>query len=284
MQPGDLFGPVLVDHVAVGHLERVGVPEVDLVLAEARLTLRELHRDAGVVDAVADRPDEVLVAGGLEDVVVLDVRAVRREAGVTLRGGFLVGVAEQDELQLRATLDRVPGFLRPRDLAPQDLARRDLDRLAGGRVEEIAEDERGLLQPRQHAQRGGVGSAEHVAVARLPTREAVSGNGRHVDVDREEVAARVDPVLGDMSSVEPSRHSLPHEAALQIGEGDDDGVDLVGIDEPAQLLDVGHRAKVLASSQVRVKHSAATSEASCSPGASGCGRGIPGRREPAVDV
>ena len=131
MEPGDLLGRVLVDRVAIGHLERLGVLEVDLVLSEARLALRELHRDTRVVDAVADRADEVLVAGGLQHVVVLDVGAVRREPRVPLRGGFLVAVAEQDELELRATLDRVPGLLGAGDLAAQDLTRRDLDRFAG---------------------------------------------------------------------------------------------------------------------------------------------------------
>ena len=179
VEPGDLLGRVLVDGVTIGHLERLGVLEVDLVLAEPRLTLRELHRDPRVVDAVADRADEVLVAGGLEHVVVLDVGAVRREAGVPRCRRLLVAVAEQDELQLRPALDRVPGLLGARDLATQDLAGRDLDRVAGGRVEEIAEDERGLLQPRaaRAACRGRAGRARRRSPSpssRTGSREASS--------------------------------------------------------------------------------------------------------------
>ena len=46
----DLLGAVLVDHVAVGHLDRGRVHEVDLVLALARFALRELDGHARAVD------------------------------------------------------------------------------------------------------------------------------------------------------------------------------------------------------------------------------------------
>ncbi len=45
VQPRDLLRAVLVDGVTVGHLHRVGVLEVDLVLAAARFSLRELDGD-----------------------------------------------------------------------------------------------------------------------------------------------------------------------------------------------------------------------------------------------
>ena len=53
--PAISLARVLVDRVPVGHLQRVGVLEVDLVLTEPRLALRELDRDPCLVDAVADR-------------------------------------------------------------------------------------------------------------------------------------------------------------------------------------------------------------------------------------
>ena len=60
---GDLLGRVLVDGVAVGHLERLGVEQVDLVLALAGLALGELDGHARGLHAVADVADDVLIPG-----------------------------------------------------------------------------------------------------------------------------------------------------------------------------------------------------------------------------
>ncbi len=43
---GDLLQALLEDDVTVGHLERIGVADVELVLAEAPLALRVLDGDA----------------------------------------------------------------------------------------------------------------------------------------------------------------------------------------------------------------------------------------------
>src|SRR5579871_5653472 len=57
VQSGDLLGAVLVDGVTVGHLQRVGVVQVDLVLAEPPLAFGGEDRDAGAVHARADLAD-----------------------------------------------------------------------------------------------------------------------------------------------------------------------------------------------------------------------------------
>ena len=44
--------------MAVGHLQRLGIADIDLFLAEPRLALGVLDRDAGAVEAVADRPHD----------------------------------------------------------------------------------------------------------------------------------------------------------------------------------------------------------------------------------
>ena len=59
----------------VGHVERVGIADVDLLLARAPLALGVLDRDAGALQAVADGAHHALLLGGLEDVIVLDVGA-----------------------------------------------------------------------------------------------------------------------------------------------------------------------------------------------------------------
>ena len=77
------------------------------MLPATGLTLGELDRDAGAVDAVADRADQVLVACRLQDVVVLDHVRVRREVRVALGRSFVERLAEQEELELGRELERV---------------------------------------------------------------------------------------------------------------------------------------------------------------------------------
>ena len=212
------------------------------------LALRELDGDARGVDAAPDRADDVLVACRLEDVVVLDERPVVRQVGVALRLRLLVRVAEQEELQLRAALHRVAERLGTRELVAQDLARRHGDRLAGVLVEQVAHHERGPLEPRHVAQRREVGTADEVAVALVPARELEVGEDGHVDVDREQVAARLDAVAEHVIEEEVPGHPLADEATLVVGEDHEDGVDVARLDPSLELLgvehppDVAHRA------------------------------------------
>jgi hypothetical protein len=67
--------------VHVGGVERV-VADVDLLLPRIGLALGVLDRDAGAVEAVADRAHHLLLLGRLEDVVVL---VVAPETGVSSR-------------------------------------------------------------------------------------------------------------------------------------------------------------------------------------------------------
>ena len=50
---GDLLGAVLQDDVAVGHLERLGIADVDFFLARTPLALGVLDRNAGRLHLVA---------------------------------------------------------------------------------------------------------------------------------------------------------------------------------------------------------------------------------------
>ncbi len=210
--PGDLLHPVLVEHVAVGHLERVGVAEVDLLLPPPPLALGELHRHARRLHAVADRAHQRLFLGGLEDVVVLEVVRDRREAVVALGPRLVERLAEQVELELGRGLDRVAALGRALELTPQHPARRLLDGLALLGVD-VAEDERGLGQPREEPPRGEVGHQLHVPVAALPRRELEAGQRLHLHVHREEVDAGVDAVVQDVVEEVAADDALAHEAA-----------------------------------------------------------------------
>ena len=75
-----------------------------------------------------------------------------------------------------------------------------------------------------------VGEQHHVAVARLPARHRVAVDGVHVDVDREEVVARLGAVRQHLLLEEAGRDALADEAALRVGERDDHRVDLAGGD------------------------------------------------------
>ncbi len=118
------------------------------MLALAGLTFGELDRYARAVDAVADVADQVLVARRLEDVVVLDDERVRREVRVVLGRRFFERLAEQEELELAREVEREARGRGPLDLPLQDAAGRHLDRRARVLVEQIAQHERGLLEPR----------------------------------------------------------------------------------------------------------------------------------------
>jgi len=104
-------------------MRRAALDDLGVALPAARLALGELDGDPGGVDAASDRAHDVLVAGRLEDVVVLDERAVVLEVRVVLRLRLLVRLAEQEELELGAALHRVAELGCARELVAQDLPR-----------------------------------------------------------------------------------------------------------------------------------------------------------------
>ena len=105
--------------------------------------------------------------------VVEDVRHRRRQVAVVLRARLLVGVLEQEELELGAEHRRVPELRRALDLALQHLSRRGSDRRPVGPFD-VAEHERRPFEPRDAPQRGHVRPRREVAVAALPARHLVT--------------------------------------------------------------------------------------------------------------
>ncbi len=191
--------------------------------------------------AVADLPDDPLVLGGLEHVVVHDVGGAGPQVLVLALGGLLVRVLEQVELELRPRLDHEAGVRRTLDLPLQDLPGRDLDRLVRVLVVDVADDHGRLLEPRAEPERREVGDHLEVAVAGLPARVLVAGQRLHLHVDRQQVEAGVEPFLAEhLLQEEVREHPLPLEASLQVREHAQDRVDLTGVGELLQLLDVEH--------------------------------------------
>ncbi len=231
----DLLGAGLVDHVVVGGGERLVVAEVDLVLAEVALALRVLHSHAGAGHRVADAADQRLHARGAEDRVVDVVEVGRIEVAVALAPGLLVGVAEDDELELGARVRRPAALGEPGQLAAQDLARRG--RHVGAVVPlEVRHHQRGRVMPGDDAQRVEVGAHREVAVAARPRRHRVALDGVHVHVHREQVVAPLGAVLEHLVEEVARRQPLALQPSLHVGDRQQDGVDRPAVDGGAQLL------------------------------------------------
>ena len=116
---GDLLGPVLVDDVAVGGGQGVGVAEGDLVLAVVALALGRLDPHAGPGHGVADAAQQRLDPGRAQQRVVDVVVVGRAQVAVGLGPGLLVAVAEHDELELGAGVGRPAPLGQPLQLPPQ---------------------------------------------------------------------------------------------------------------------------------------------------------------------
>ena len=170
---GDLLGARLVDRVLVGDPQRRPVVEVDLVLAVVALALGALHRQARRAHLVADLAQQRLHARPAEHRVVVVVEVGRLEAAVALLGRLLVGVLEDDELELGAGEGLQPALGQALQLRAQDLARRGDDRRAVGPAQ-VGEAERRSLVPGDHPQRLEVRAASRSRRSRAPTRTSRS--------------------------------------------------------------------------------------------------------------
>ena len=142
-----------VRHAVVGHVHRVRVAHVDLVLARPDLVVRVLDVDAELLER--EHRLAAHVGAGVE----------RREvevAAVVEHLGRAVGVAEEVVLELGPDVERVEAHaLGALERAPQDVARIALVRRALGR-EHVAEQARDALllgAPRQDANVDGSGIA-----------------------------------------------------------------------------------------------------------------------------
>ena len=100
---------------------------------------------------------------------------------------------------------------------------------------DVAVDEGGAFLPTEAAEGGHVGDEVEVAVAEFPVGELVAGDGVHFGVGGEQVVAGVGAVAGDVVEEEPGVEALAHEAAVVIGEGGDDGVDVTGFGEAFEI-------------------------------------------------
>ena len=142
------------------------------MLAGPRLALRGLDDHPGRLHRRPHRAEERLVEARREDVVVEDVRHRGREVVVVLRVRLEVGLAEEEELELRAEHRLEAERVRLLHLRLQHLARRRGDGRPVVPLDVALHHHRGLV-PGDPAQRGEVGPEPEVAVAALPARDRV---------------------------------------------------------------------------------------------------------------
>src|SRR5579884_3667826 len=71
----DVLRTMLEDRMAIGHRERVGISDVDLVLAAAPFAFGVFDRNAGSDHLIPHVAQRRFVAAGLEDMVVYPVTA-----------------------------------------------------------------------------------------------------------------------------------------------------------------------------------------------------------------
>src|ERR1019366_6106045 len=94
----------------------------------------------------------------------------------------------------------------------------------------------GLFVPRDAADRRKVGGERKIAVTTLPRSKREAVNSVHVHVRGEQVAAALNGVVEELVDKESRVETLPLEAPLHVRNADNDGVDLVAIDEIEQLV------------------------------------------------
>ena len=220
----------------VGGPQRVGVAEVDLVLAEVALALRVLGLEAGRVHGVADPADERLDPRRAEHRVVDVVEVRRLEVAVALAPRVLVRVAEDEELELGARVRGPAALAEPGDLRAEDLAGRRGDVGAVG-PREVREAHRRSLVPGDEPERVEVGVHREVAVAPLPGGHLVALDGVHLDVDGEQVVASLGAVRRHFIEEMPRGQAFALKPALHVGDGEQDGVDLAPVDALLEFLE-----------------------------------------------
>src|ERR687886_514539 len=79
---GEFLDAGLVDDVPVRALERRGVPQRDLRLPRPTLALGRFDRNAGSFHTGADGAHQAFLRGGLEDLVILGIEAIRHEVAI----------------------------------------------------------------------------------------------------------------------------------------------------------------------------------------------------------
>ena len=155
---GDFLHHLLVGHDSIGHGERIGVAQVDLVLGGTLLMVGVLHGNAHLLQG--EHRVAAQVGGGIERRQI-EIAAVVEHLGA-------LGVLEVEVLQLGPHDERVAGLGGPTHYALQHMAR--ISRVGfpfrRADVADHAGHGVGLGAPGQDLEGGGVGKGQHIRLLR----------------------------------------------------------------------------------------------------------------------
>jgi hypothetical protein len=164
---------------------------------------------------------------------VVEVRGIEIAIALVPRG--LVAVAEDDELELGPGERAPTAFRQPRELPAQDLPWRG-EHLAAVKPREIGDANGGAVLPGDDPQRVEIGLHQEVAVTALPRGHRKPGDGRHVDVDGEQVVAALRAVLSNVIDEVLGDEALSHQTPLHVRDREKNGVDGTARDLLSKLV------------------------------------------------
>ena len=270
MRGRDRLRAVFVDGVVVAGAQGLVIEEADLVLTQVALTLGRLDIQARGIHLVADVAQDRLDLRAAEDRII-DVVAVRaRQPDIAPIPGRVIGVLEEDELQLGPAEGAIAQLGRGSQLLLEDGARRLRDLTRPVQPGQIALDHRGVRLARRAPQGVEVEVEEHIAIPPLPGGERVAGHGVHLDIDGEQVVAPLRAMGQDVVEEEARVQPLALQSPLHVGEGHNDGVDFAAVDLGSQRVHrepwcaCAHRDPFSRRGPIRPRSSAAVAS-QCSP-------------------
>ena len=234
---------LLEELVPVGHVEGLGIADVELVLAQAPLAFGVLNRDARGAQVAAGRAGKVLVAAALEQLVVLQVPARWLQAVVMRRVGVAVAILEEVILQFGGGHGPVAKVLGGGELLPQQAARGLGQQGVGFLIIDIAHHPGGAVQPRGDPQGREVWHEVKIAIAQFPIGKAIARHRLHLHVRGEEVVTGMGAPVQRRFEEKIGVEVLAREAAVVIGKGQHDRVDGAGLDSRLQAFgseETGH--------------------------------------------
>ncbi len=192
------------------------------MLAAPPLPFTELYRHARAIQVVANGADEWLFLRALQDVIIFDIPTERLQVAIILLMGSLVGLAEDEHLQLSTAHRHQAGGVGLLYLSLKHAAWRNGDRLVALFLIHIAHDEGRPVQPGQQAQAVPIGLAMQVAVALLPTGEAIARHRVHLHIGSQQIIAGVHTTADDFIQEKVPRDALANQPSVHIREGSDD--------------------------------------------------------------